>query len=114
MRALSTATAALLLGALSSPIPARGAENRRNRPRHKVGPVYVKPQLRLASGIDTNVFQSFDDPTRDAVTIISPRLDGMLPVGRRLWITGSGAADLFYYRRQDDERSLDFQGEGRA
>ncbi len=114
MRALRAAAAALLLGALSFPVSSGAAENRRNLPRHKLGPLYVKPRLRLASGIDTNVFQSFDDPTRDAVTIVSPRVDGMLPVGRRLWITGSGAADLFYYRRQDDERSLDFQGEGRA
>jgi hypothetical protein len=114
MRTLRTAAAALLLGALVSPAPSGAAENRRNLPRHKLGPIYVKPQIRLASGIDTNVFQSFDDPTRDAVTILSPRLEGMLPVGRRLWITGSGGADLFYYRRQDDERSVDFQGEGRA
>jgi Putative beta-barrel porin 2 len=113
MRALRTA-AALLLGALPSSAPAEAAENRRNLPRHRLGPLYVTPQLRLASGIDTNVFQSFDDPTRDNVTVLSPRLDGVLPVGRRLRITGMGAVDLFYYRRQDDERSVDFQGEGRA
>jgi hypothetical protein len=114
MRTLRTAAAALLLGALSSAGPAGAAENREKLPRHRLGPVYVTPQLRLASGIDTNVFQSFADPTRDAVTILSPRLDGVLPVGRRLRITGMGAVDLFYYRRQEDERSVDFQGEGRA
>jgi hypothetical protein len=70
-------------------------------------------QLKNA-GIDTNVFQTFQDPVRDAVVVLSPRVDGVVPVGRRLRITGFGLLERSYYRRQGQERSTDFYGEGRA
>jgi hypothetical protein len=82
--------------------------------RYKLGPLHVTPRLRLTSGIDTNVFQTLADPTRDAVVVLSPRVDGALPVGRRLRLTGLGYVDVNYFRRQDDERSVDFYGEGRG
>ena len=114
-----TRMAAVVVGALfaSAPLPAQplpAPPSKKALPRHKLGPIHVSPQFRLVSGIDTNVFQTFGDPTRDAVTVLSPRLDGVLPVGRRLRISGFGAMDFFYFRRQDDERSTDFEGEGRA
>jgi len=120
MRAVRSTLAAFLAAAIALPAGSAAQERigvtteRKKRPRHKVGPIYVNPQIRVASGIDTNVFQSFAEPTRDAVTILSPHVDGVLPVGRRLYITGGGGMDVFYYRRQDDERSVDFFGEGRA
>ncbi len=107
-------TAGLVLGVLFASATTGGAEEKKKLPPHKLGPIHVSPQFRLVSGIDTNVFLTFADPTRDAVTILSPRVDGVLPVGRRLRISGFGAVDLFYFRRQDDERSVDFQGEGKA
>ena len=48
------------------------------------------------------------------MVVVAPQVEGTLPVGRRLRLTGLGQADLFYFRRQDDERSVDFAGEGRG
>jgi hypothetical protein len=80
--------------------------------RHRLGPLRVTPRIEIRSGYDTNVFQTLDDPTKDAVTIVSPRLDGTWDVGRRLRLTGSGLLDINYFRRQGDERFTDFYGEG--
>jgi hypothetical protein len=92
------------------------AEEPRRRPgRYRVGPFYVTPRLQLKNaGVDTNVFQTLNSPTRDAVVVFSPRLDGGLLLGERFRMTGFGFVDLNYYRRQGDERSTDFYGEGKA
>jgi hypothetical protein len=112
--ALKLRAAAGLAAALFFAVSLEGAEKKKRPGRHKVGPLYVTPAVQITTGVDTNVFQTFTQPTKDAVTILSPRLDGVLPVGRRLNLTGFGAMDVNYYRRQNDERSIDFQGAGRA
>jgi hypothetical protein len=109
-RAIPIALASLLL-ALSS----EGAEGRKKPGRYQLGPLYVTPRLTLRNaGIDTNVFQTLQDPIRDAVVVLSPRVDGVLPVGRRLRITGLGFIEEYYFHRQGDEGSTDFYGEGEA
>lgn len=112
--ALRRRGAALLAASLCLAGPLEPAESKKRPGRHKLGPIFVTPRLQVTSGIDTNVFQTFTLPTRDAVTVVSPRVDGVLPVGKRLRITGFGAVDVNYYQRQNDERSTDFQGGGRA
>ena len=104
----------LALAAAVAAAPAQAQSPRKADGRYQVGPFQVTPTFRMTSGIDTNVFQTLRDPTRDAVVVLSPRLDGALPLGKRLRITGLGFVDAFYFRRQDDERSIDFYGEGKA
>ena len=78
-------------------------------------PLWITPRVQLKdAGVDTNVFQTRDQPTRDAVAVVSPRLDGSMKIGRRLRATGFGYLDLNYYRRQGEESSTDFYGEGDA
>lgn len=100
-------------GQAQSP-PAQAQSSRKADGRYQVGPFQVTPTFRMTSGVDTNVFQTLRDPTRDAVVVLSPRLDGALPLGKRLRITGLGFIDAFYFRREGDERSIDFYGEGKA
>ncbi|HVQ31859.1 MAG TPA: outer membrane beta-barrel protein, partial [Vicinamibacteria bacterium] len=107
-------TVSLVVGASGTAPVCRAEDKPKLKGRYNLGPLQLNPRFRLMSGLDTNVFQTLANPTRDSVVILSPRLDGALPVGRRLRLTGSGYADVFYFRRQDDERSIDFAGEGRA
>ena len=46
--------------------------------------------------------------------MVTPRVEGALPIGRRLRLTGLGYAGLNYFQRQDDQRSVDFAGEGKG
>jgi hypothetical protein len=105
----------LVLAALAFAGAAR-AQSPDSRPgRYRLGPLRVTPRIELKNaGVDTNVFQTLEDPTRDEVAIVSPRLDGTMEVGRRLRLRGFGFVDFNYYRRQGEERSNDFYGEGDA
>ncbi|HEX6737038.1 MAG TPA: outer membrane beta-barrel protein [Vicinamibacteria bacterium] len=107
-----------LLAWLALPLAAAAAESRENRKRpgrYQLGPLYVTPRLQLKNaGVDTNVFQTLSHPVRDEVLVLSPRLEGALPVGRRLRLTGMGLLETNYYRRQGEQRSTDFYGEGRG
>ena len=94
--------------------PCAAAEKAKPKGRYELGALRFTPSFRITSGIDTNVFQTLGDPTRDAVVVITPQIEGALPIGRRLRLTGQGYAAANYFQRQDDERSLDFAGEGRA
>ncbi|MET0554918.1 MAG: hypothetical protein ABW221_17890, partial [Vicinamibacteria bacterium] len=96
-------------------VPARAEEARARPGRYSVGPLWLTPRLQLKdAGVDTNVFQTRDARTRDAVAVIRPRLDGSMKLGRRLRATGHGYLDLNYFRRQGEESSRDFYGEGDA
>jgi hypothetical protein len=103
--------------ALSLVLAAGAAAPAQDKPkpgRHHIGPLYVTPRLLLKdAGVDTNVFQTLNDPVKDAVMVLSPRLDGALSAGR-LSLTGFGFLDVNYFRIEDEERSTDFYGEGRA
>lgn len=89
------------------------AEQAKRPGRFKLGPLYLTPRLELRNaGVDTNVFHTLTDPTPDTSVVTRLAVDGALPVGRRLKLTGSGYADLNYFRREGSERSVDFGGEG--
>ena len=112
-QALALVAAAALL--VCAAVPARAEEARTRPGRYRVGPLWLTPRLQLKdAGVDTNVFQTRDEPTRDAVAVVSPRVDGSMQLGRRLRATGFGFLDVNYYRRQGEERSTDFYGEGDA
>jgi hypothetical protein len=107
--------AGLALVALTAAGAALAQSTRQKPGRHRLGPLYLTPRIELKNaGVDTNVYQTLVDPTRDAVVIVSPRLDGAMEVGRRLRLKGYGLLDFNYYRRQGEESSTDFFGGGDA
>jgi hypothetical protein len=109
---MARAGLALLLASASVAWPAD--EPKKKPGRHHVGPLYVTPRLLLKdAGVDTNVFHTLNDPTKDAVVVLSPRVDGDLTAGR-LHANGYGLVEFNYFRREDDQRATDFYGEGHA
>lgn len=88
----------------------------RKRPgRLKLGPLYLTPRIQLKNaGVDTNVFLTRTRAVRDGAAVVSPSLDGFVPIGRRVRLSGSGYLDLTYFRRRGSERSVDPGGQARA
>jgi hypothetical protein len=94
---------------------AYAAEGRKKPGRFQWGPLYFTPRLLVKDlGFDSNVYHTLGNPTRDAVIVVTPRVDGVLLVGARFRATGFGYLEEIYYRRQDSERSTNFYGQGRA
>jgi hypothetical protein len=105
--------AALVASALS--VGAAEREKKKRPGRFRVGPVYLTPKLQLKNaGVDTNVFNQRTGEIPDTSIVLSPTVLAAWPVGRRLRLTGESHVDLNYFRRQSNERSTDFGGEGRA
>lgn len=102
---------ALVLAAAGA---APGQEAPTKRPgRFKFGPLFVTPRLQLKNaGVDSNVFNSLTREVPDTSAVLSPSADGVLPLGRRIKLMGSGYLDFNYFRRQRDEQSTDFGGRG--
>ncbi len=111
------AVLALVL-ALGTPLLAWAADSEapKKRPgRYKIGPVYLTPKLELKNaGVDTNVFNKSAGGAGDTQVVLSPGVGAVLPVGRRLRITGRGFLDLNYFQRESTERSTDRAAEGRV
>jgi len=107
---------ALVVAAWLAVAVATGAQDEAVRSgRHRLGPAQVTLRLQLRNaGVDTNVFQTFVDPVRDEVVVVALQGDGVLPIGRRLVVSGSGFVEQNYYRRAGDESATDFFGQGRA
>ncbi len=85
------------------------------RGRHVFGSFSFTPRLELwNAGVDTNVFQTLRDPVRDEVYVLRPEIDADLALGDRVRMRGSGYASVNYFRREGEERSTDFYGEGEA
>jgi hypothetical protein len=95
---------------------ARSAEDEREQPkRHRIGALTFTPRIQLKNaGVVTNVFQTLQSPVRDDVAVVSPRVDGTLALSDRFRITGLGFLEENYFRRQGQERSTNFYGEGEA
>jgi hypothetical protein len=73
-----------------------------------VGPVYITPTAQVRNlGIDTNVFNEFENPKSDFTYTLAPKVDLWLPVTRRFLLTTSTAAGLVYYQKYADQRSID-------
>jgi hypothetical protein len=77
------------------------------RARLHVGPLGLTPSVALTGfGIDTNVFNEFEDSKSDFTFTLSPQLDTWLRAGRsRLHV--AGRSDLVYFHRYASERSVD-------
>jgi hypothetical protein len=106
---------AAVLTLFAAPAAAFAADPPEPTGAFKLGPAYLTPRLLVRSaGVDTNVFNSASGEVSDTSAVISPGLAALLPVGRRLRLSGDGNLDLNYFRREDTERSTDVSGDGRA
>jgi hypothetical protein len=75
--------------------------------RMRIGPFAVAPSIALTKlGVDTNVFNNYDDPKSDLTFTLSPQADTWLRAGRsRLFV--SARTDLVYFQQYTSERSID-------
>jgi hypothetical protein len=64
------------------------------------------------AGVDTNVFNDESSEVADETIVLSPTLDALLPVGRRLRLKGHGGLGFNYFRQASSERSTDRFGSG--
>ena len=77
------------------------------RPRLRLGPVGLTPSIALTNfGVDTNVFNEFEDPKSDFTFTVSPQLDARLRAGTwRLRV--AARSDMVYFQQYTSERSID-------
>jgi hypothetical protein len=106
-----------IAGAVAGLVLVQGASTaqEKKRPgRYHFGPVYVTPRLQIKeAGVDTNVFQTLQNPTRDEVVVFGPRLESAM-VLRRFRVTSLAFLEVNYFHREGEERFTDFYGDGRV
>jgi hypothetical protein len=74
----------------------------------QLGPVYVEPAIRLKElGVDTNVFNQWENEKSDFTFTVTPRADVALPIARAGLVKAEVAADLVYFAQFVSERSVD-------
>jgi hypothetical protein len=82
--------------------------------RFRFGPVAVTPTVVLKTfGIDTNVFNEIVNPKRDFVTVVGPRADASMRLGRAR-LTATGSADYAYFSHYSSERSINTEAQAGA
>jgi len=96
----------LLLSAPAS-VSAQTPEDPIERARLQVGPLGLTPSIALTRfGIDSNVFNEFEDPKSDFRFTVSPQIDAWLRAGRSR-LSVSARSDLWYFNHYSSERSAD-------
>jgi hypothetical protein len=79
----------------------------------RLGPLGINPTVTITNfGIDDNVFNDSSDPKSDFTMIITPKIQARLRQGRALW-SGAISSGFVYFKRYDEERSVDFGTDGR-
>jgi hypothetical protein len=99
-----SALAGLLLIGGSIQLAAQTANEPGGDARLQLGPLALSPSIELTRfGMDTNVFNEFEDAKRDFTFTLSPRVGASLRAGRaRLY--ASSRSDLVYFHRYSSER----------
>jgi hypothetical protein len=78
------------------------------------GPLGLSPKLTLGNiGVDTNVFNTPDAPTRDFTILLTPSTGAWLPVGKMVLSSQTGVP-LTYFQKATSQRSVGFTEMGRA
>jgi hypothetical protein len=79
----------------------------------RLGPVGLSPRIALTNaGIDTNVFNTAENPTRDVTATFVPGVESVIRVGRTL-LSGRTSAEFVYFGKARNQRSSGFSQEGR-
>ena len=104
---VSAILGAVILAAPPSQASGQTSEDFRSEARMRAGALYFTPTFTLDNfGVDTNVFNSSEEPKKDFVVTVSPRVDAWLPAQRRALLTMSFVAGIDFYSRFDSERSF--------
>jgi hypothetical protein len=106
-RAAAAAAVVVLLIAVSASVSAQTPDDSIERPRIQLGPLGLTPSIAVTNlGVDTNVFNQFEEARSDFTFTVSPQLDAWLRAGRwRLRV--ASRSDLVYFQRYSSERSID-------
>lgn len=107
----------LLLSCLFGVAPIANAQTSEEDPvetaRVQIGPLGLTPTIALANlGVDSNVFNTFENPKKDFTFTVSPGVDLFFRAGPSR-LTVNSRADLVYFRDYSSERSLDRDFDGR-
>jgi hypothetical protein len=103
--ALVISAAAFAQQASPTPPPA-GDEDPVAHARVHFGPLGLTPSAALSNmGIDTNVFNAFDDPKQDFTMTFTPQSDLWMHMGRGL-LSGHVSAGLVYFQKFASERAF--------
>ncbi len=98
--------ACLLHVCLAGRVLAQDTEDPGASARFRLGPVRFTPTLTFAGpGVDTNVFNEFDQPKQDWTARANPKADWYLRMGRGQ-LTLSTGVEYQYFAKYDNQRSL--------
>jgi hypothetical protein len=75
----------------------------------KMGSIGLWPNIGFSSGIDSNVFNSADQPRSDVVLTLTPKTEATARLGP-VRITGHGSVDFVYFQHLATERSINLNG----
>jgi hypothetical protein len=80
----------------------------------RFGPLGLAPTLAITNlGVDDNIFNEANEPKSDFTMTVTPRLQARLRSSKVL-LSGGLATGLVYYRKYDDERSVDWAADARV
>ena len=83
-----------------------GAAAPETAPPHRVGPFAVTPEITLRDiGVDSNVYNTVDNPVSDVTFTLAPTIDATARV-RRATVSLHSTTDVVYFVQQSSERSL--------
>ena len=96
-----------LLGPLSATAQVQPPGDFRKTDRVHIGPRYMTPAIDLKEfGVDSNVFNTTDQPESDFVVTVTPRAALWIPVGQRLIWQANTSGDFVYFATHASERSI--------
>jgi hypothetical protein len=106
-RAPAVWSVVVLLLAIPASLSAQTPDDSIERARVQLGPLGLTPSIAVTNlGVDTNVFNQFEEARSDFTFTVSPQLDASLRAGRwRLRV--ASRSDLVYFQKYSSERSID-------
>ena len=113
-RSVRSAVACLLqVVALASFAYAQDAVDDPEQGRFRLGPLRYTPSIQVTSlGVDTNVFNEFDDPKQDTTFALGPGVDLWLKLGRAR-LSGKTGIDYNYFHEYESQRFFGTRNEAR-
>src|SRR5687768_2863064 len=103
----------LVVGAKPALAQAQVSEDPVENARIQLGPLGVTPSIAVTNlGLDSNVFNTVEDPKQDFTLTASPQLNAWFRAGRsRTHVDGQ--IDFVYFQTYSTERSIDGNVNGR-
>jgi hypothetical protein len=104
-------TPLLLLLALAAPAAAQEDKDPFAEARFRMGPLAFTPTLTLTTlGVDTNVFNEWEDPKQDFVFAAGPKVDSWFRLGRAR-LHGIGNVEYLFFKEYANQRGFNSRGE---